>query len=59
MKLLFYFVLFSVFAGYYPFYTFVLIWGMVWIVFVALCWDMGVELMRIRARQKIEQQAES
>jgi hypothetical protein len=26
----------------------------VWIIFVALCWDMGVEMVRIRAKQKIE-----
>jgi hypothetical protein len=27
---------------------------MVWIIFVALCWDMGVELVRIHEKQKIE-----
>jgi hypothetical protein len=54
MKLLFSFVMFSVFARLYPFYTFVLLWGAVWIIFVALCWDMGVELVRIRAKQKTE-----
>jgi hypothetical protein len=54
MKLLFYFVIFSVFARFYPVYTFVLLWGVVWIIFVALCWDMGVEMVRIRAKQKIE-----
>jgi hypothetical protein len=26
----------------------------VWIIFIALCWDMSVELVRIRAKQKIE-----
>jgi hypothetical protein len=51
MKLLFYFVIFSVFARLYPFYTFVLLWGAVWIIFVALFWDMGVEMARIRAKQ--------
>jgi len=54
MKLLFYFGIFSVFARCYPFYTFVLLWGAVWIIFVALCWDMGVELLRIHAKQKAE-----
>jgi hypothetical protein len=54
MKLLFYFGIFSLFAHFYPFYTFVLLWGVVWIIFVALCWDMGVQLVRIRARQKTE-----
>jgi hypothetical protein len=54
MKLLFYFFIFSVFARLYPFYTFVLLWGVAWIIFVALCWDMGVEMVRIRAKQKTE-----
>ncbi len=54
MKLLFYFGIFSVSAHFYPFYTFVLLWGVVWMIFVAMCWDMGVELVRIRARQKTE-----
>ena len=54
MKLLFYFSIFSLFAHFYPFYTFVLLWGVVWIIFVALCWDMGVEMVRIRAKQKTE-----
>ena len=54
MKLLFYFGMGSVFARFYPVYTFVLLWGVVWIIFVALCWDMGVEMVRIRAKQKIE-----
>jgi hypothetical protein len=26
----------------------------VWIIFIALCWDMSVELVRIREKQKIE-----
>ena len=54
MKLLFYFGIFSVVAHSYPFYTFVLLWGVVWILLVALCWDMGVEILPIRANQKIE-----
>jgi hypothetical protein len=54
MKLLFYFGIFSVFFHFYPFYTFILLWGVVWIIFVSLCWDMGVELVRIRSSQKIE-----
>lgn len=54
MKLLIYFGMFSVFVRCCPFYTFVLLWGAVWIIFVALCWDMGVELVRIRAKQKTE-----
>ena len=54
MKLLFYFFIFSVCARFYPFYTFVLLWGVVWIIFIALCWDMSVELVRIRAKQKTE-----
>ena len=54
MKLMFYFSIFSVFARLYPFYTFVLLWGVVWMIFIALCWDMGVEMLRIRAKQKIE-----
>jgi hypothetical protein len=54
MKLLFYFGIFSVCARFYPFYTFVLLWGVVWIIFIALCWDMSVELVRIRAKQKTE-----
>ena len=54
MKLLFYFGIFSLFAHFYPFYTFVLLWGVVWIIFVAFCWDIGVEMVRIRARQKAE-----
>ncbi len=54
MKLLFYFFIFSVCARFYPFYTFVLLWGVVWILFIALCWDMSVELVRIRAKQKTE-----
>lgn len=54
MKILFYFGIFSLFAHFYPFYTFVLLWAMVWIIFIALCWDMGVELVRIRTRQKNE-----
>ena len=54
MKLLLYFGIFSVCARCYPFYTFVLLWGVVWIIFIALCWDMSVELLRIRAKQKAE-----
>jgi hypothetical protein len=54
VKLLFYFFIFSVCARFYPFYTFVLLWGVVWIIFIALCWDMSVELVRIRAKQKTE-----
>jgi len=54
MKILFYFGIFSVFARFYPFYTFALLWGVAWIVFLALCWDLGVELVRIRQKQKIE-----
>lgn len=54
MKVLFYFGIFSVFARFYPFYTFFLLWGVVWIIFIALCWDMGVELVRIHAKQKTE-----
>jgi hypothetical protein len=54
MKLLFYFGIFSVCARFYPFYTFVLLWGVVWIIFIALCWDMSVEMIRIRAKQKTE-----
>lgn len=54
MKLLLYFGMFTCFYHFYPFYTFILLWGMVWIVFVALCWDMGVELVRIRENQKAE-----
>jgi hypothetical protein len=54
MKLLFYFGIFSVCARFYPFYTFVLLWGVVWIIFIALCWDMSVEMVRIRAKQKTE-----
>ncbi len=54
MKLLLYFGMFTCFFHFYPFYTFILLWGMVWIVFVALCWDMGVELVRIRENQKAE-----
>jgi hypothetical protein len=53
MKMLFYFGILSVFIRFYPFYTFILLWGVVWIIFVALCWDMGVELVRLRANQKI------
>ena len=54
MKMLFYFGLFCVFFHFYPIYTFILLWGVVWIIFVALCWDMGAELVRIRANQKRE-----
>ena len=54
MKLLFYFFVFSVCARFYPFYTFVLLWGVVWIIFIALFWDMSVELVRIRAKQNTE-----
>ena len=54
MKLLFYFGIFSVFARCYPFYTFALLWGAVWIIFLALCWDMGVEMVHIRAKEKTE-----
>jgi len=54
MKLLLYFFIFSVCARFYPFYTFALLWGVVWIIFIALCWDMSVELVRIRAKQKTE-----
>jgi hypothetical protein len=54
MKLLLYFGIFSVCARLYPFYTFVLLWGVVWIIFIALCWDMSVEMLRIRAKQEVE-----
>ena len=54
MKLMFYFIVFSVVARLYPFYTFILLWGVVWIIFIALCWDMGVEMLRIRANQQTE-----
>jgi hypothetical protein len=54
MKLLLYFGTFSVCSRFYPFYTFVLLWGVVWIIFIAMCWDMSVELVRIRAKQKTE-----
>lgn len=54
MKLLFYFGIFCLFVNYYPFHTFVLLWGIVCIIFMAMCWDMGVEVARIRAKQKTE-----
>lgn len=54
MKMLVYFGIFSMVIHFYPFYTFILLWGVVWIVFIALCWDMGVELVRLHAKQKIE-----
>jgi hypothetical protein len=52
MKILFYFGMLSVFIHFYPFYTFVLLWSVVWIIFVALCWDMGVELVRRYSNQE-------
>ncbi len=54
MKIMFYFAMLSVFIHFYPFYTFILLWSVVWIIFVALCWDMGVELVRSYANQKGE-----
>ncbi len=54
MRLLFYFGILSVFIHFYPFYTFILLWGVVWIIFIALCWDMGVDLMRLRSNRDIE-----
>jgi hypothetical protein len=54
MKMLFYFGMFSVFFHFYPFYAFILSWSVVCIIFIALCWDMAVEVLRLRANHKIE-----
>ena len=52
MKLLIYFVMFTAFTHFFPFYSLILFCGISCGVLVALGWDMTVDIITIRKSQK-------